>query len=55
MEPVLDPDITLTSKSEGETYKPAEDYRMEVALMSRPTEFKAGLPEDFSGRNEDAT
>ena len=28
---------------------------MEVALMSRPTEFKAGLPEDFSGKNDDAT
>ena len=28
---------------------------MEVALMSRPTEFKAGLPEDFSGRNDNAT
>ena len=28
---------------------------MEVALMSRPTEYKAGLPEDFSGRNDDAT
>ena len=27
---------------------------MDVAQMSRPTEFKAGLPEDFSGRNEDA-
>ena len=27
---------------------------MEVALMSRPTEFKAGLPEDFSGKNDDA-
>ena len=27
---------------------------MEVALMSKPTEFKARLPEDFSGRNEDA-
>ena len=26
---------------------------MEVALMSRPTEFKAGLPEDFSGKNDD--
>ena len=23
--------------------------------MSRPTEFKAGLPEDFSGKNEDTT
>ena len=27
---------------------------MEVALMSRPTKFKAGLPEDFSGKNDDA-
>ena len=54
-EPVPDPDITLTSESEEETYEPAEDYRMEVALMSRPTEFKAGLPEDFSGKNDDAT
>ena len=55
MEPVLDPDITLTSESEEETYEPAEDNRMEIALMSRPTEFKAGLPEDFSGKNDDAT
>ena len=54
-EPALDPDITLTSESEEETYEPARDYCMEVALMSRPTEFKAGLPEDFSGRNDDAT
>ena len=28
---------------------------MDVALMSRPTEFKAGLPEDFSGKNDDTT
>ena len=55
MEPVLDPDIILTSESEEEIYEPAEDNRMEVALMSRPTEFKAGLPEDFSGRNDNAT
>ena len=27
---------------------------MEVALMMTPTKFKAGLPEDFSGKNEDA-
>ena len=27
---------------------------MEIATMSRPTEFKAGLPEDFSGKNDDA-
>ena len=26
---------------------------MEVALMLRQTEFKAGLPEDFSGKNDD--
>ena len=55
MEPVLDPDIILTSESKEETYEPAEDYHMEVALMSRPTEFKAGLPEDFFGKNDDAT
>ena len=55
LEPVPDPDITLTSKSEEETYKPAVDNHIEVALMSRPTEFKAGLPEDFSGKNDDAT
>ena len=55
MESVLDPDIALTSESEEETYEPAEDYHMDVALMSRPTEFKAGLPEDFSGKNDDAT
>ena len=28
---------------------------MEVALMSRPTEFKAGLPEVFSGKNDNTT
>ena len=28
---------------------------MEVALMSRPTEYKAGLLEDFSGKNDNAT
>ena len=55
VEPVPDPDITLTSESEEEIYEPAEDNRMEIALMSRPTEFKAGLPEDFSGRNDNAT
>ena len=55
MEPVLDPNITLTSESEEETYEPAGDNRMEVALMSRPTKFKAGLPEDFSGKNDNAT
>ena len=52
---VLDPNITLTSESEEEIYEPAKDNRMEIALMSRPTEFKAGLPEDFSGKNDDAT
>ena len=54
-EPVPNPDIILTSESKEETYELAEDYRMEVALMSRPTEFKAGLPEDFSGKNDNAT
>ena len=28
---------------------------MEVALMSKPNKIKAGPPEDFSGRNDDAT
>ena len=55
MEPVPNPDITLTSESEEEAYKPAEDNQMDVAQITRPTEFKAGLPEDFSGKNEDAT
>ena len=55
MEPVLDPDITLTSESKEKFYEPAEDNRMEIALMSRLTEFTAGLPEDFSGKNDDAT
>ena len=27
---------------------------MEVALMSKPTEIKTGLPEDFSGKNDDS-
>ena len=45
-EPVPDPDITLTSEEEEETYKPAEENPMEIAPMSRSTEFKAGLPED---------
>ena len=53
LEPVPDPDITLTSEGEEETYEPAEDNCMEVALMFRPTKFKAGPPEDFSGKNDD--
>ena len=55
LEPILNPDIVLTSESEEETYEPTEDLCMEIANMSRPTEFKAGLPEDFSGKNDDAT
>ena len=35
MEPVPDPDITLTSESEEETYEPAEDNHMDVALVTR--------------------
>ena len=54
-EPVLDPNIVITSESEEETYEPAEENCIEVALMSRRTDFKAGLPEDFSGKNDDAT
>ena len=55
MEPIPDPDIEITSESEEETYKLSEDNHMEVALMSRPTGFKSGLLEDFSGKNDDAT
>ena len=55
MEPVPDPDIEITSEDEEETFEPAKDNCMEVALMSRPTEFKAGLPEDFSGKNDNTT
>ena len=33
MEPVPDPDITLTSGSKEETYEPAEDDHMDVAQM----------------------
>ena len=54
MESVPDPDITITSESEEETYELAEDNHMEIALMSRPTKFKAGLPKDFSGQNDNA-
>ena len=54
-EPILNPDIVLTSESKEETYEPTEDLCMEIANMSRPTEFKAGLPEDFSGKNDDVT
>ena len=53
LEPVPDPDIEITSDEE-ETFEPAEDNCMEVPLMSKPTEIKAGLLEDFSGKNEDA-
>ena len=54
LEPIQDPDIEITSESEEETFEPAEDNHMEVALMMTSTKFKAGLPEDFSGKNEDA-
>ena len=55
VEPIPDPDIVITSESEEETYEPAEDNHMEVVLMSRPIKYKAGLLEDFSGKNDDAT
>ena len=55
LEPIPDPDIDITSESEEETFEPAEDNCMEVALMTTPTEYKAGLLEDFSGKNDNAT
>ena len=54
LEPIPDPNIEITSESEEETFEPAEDNCMEAALMTTPTKYKAGLPEDFSGKNEDA-
>ena len=53
--PVLDPDIEITSEEEEESFEPAKDNCMDVALMSKPTKIKARLPYDFSGRNKDAT
>ena len=52
---VPDPDIEITSEEEEESFEPAEDNRIDVALMSKPTEIEAGLPDNFSRRNEDAT
>ena len=52
--PVQDPDIEIISKEEEETFELAEDNCMEVALMSKTTEIKAGLPDDFSRKNENA-
>ena len=52
MDPVSDPDIEITSDKE-EAFKPAKE-ELEVATMSKPSEIKAGLPEDFSGKNQDA-
>ena len=53
MEPIPDSNIEITSNKE-ETFEPAENNYIEVALMSKPTKIKAGLPEDFSGKNDDA-
>ena len=46
-EPIPDLNIEITSESEEEIFEPAEDNHMEIALMSRPIEFKSGLSEDF--------
>ena len=51
---IPDPNIEITSEGEEETFEPAEDSRMEEALITTPTKYKAGLPEDFSGKNEEA-
>ena len=53
LEPIPGPDIEITSDEE-ETFEHAEDNHMEVALMSKPTKIKVGLPEDFSGKNDNA-
>ena len=43
LEPIPDLDIEITSESKEETFELTEDNHMEVALMSRPTEFKQGF------------
>ena len=53
-EPVPDPNIEITSEEGEDAYKPAEES-MEGPPMTRPMEFRVGLPEDFSGKNDDAT
>ena len=50
--PVPEPDITITRKEES--YEPAWENSMEGAT-ARPMEYKAGLSEDSSRKNEDAT
>ena len=52
LEPILDPDIKITSDEEA-TFEPTEES-MDVTWMMKPTKIKAGLLEHFSGRNEDA-
>ena len=52
-DPILDPDIVLTSEEDDEDkFEPAEEAH--PAKMSFP-ELKARLPEDFSGKNDDTT
>ena len=55
--PTPDPDIEITS--EEDNFEPAlKQPNMDVAVARttvKPTEIKAGLSEDFSGRNDDAT
>ena len=46
-----DPDIEITS--EEEVFEPTEDNRMDVATRDKPTELKVGLPNNFSGKEED--
>ena len=53
-ESIPDPDIEITSDEE-ETFEPTVDNHMDVARMTNPIEYKARLPEDFSGKNNDTT
>ena len=52
LEAIPDPNIEITS--EEEAFEPAEDTRMDIATRYKPAEFKAGLPDDFSGKEKDA-
>ena len=53
-ESILDPDIEITSEEEEESFEPAMEHPMNIALMSKPAEIKTGLLDDFSRKNEDA-
>ena len=53
--PTPDPDIEITSEEEPFALTPEQPLYDKETMATKPTELKAGLPGDFSERNEDAT